>query len=463
MKSSEKGAPRKKKSLQSSLQSRKRPTLTKTLTKPRKTHSKPQGSVTRLSKFAHSIAARKQRGEPEIFIPGKPSRRSINKFLHSDRSKGNVASLVVQMLRAKDISLLSPRLRDVLAGKSKNVSQRFDFAKLSFNPLGNEAKWNPVNTRMVQLSNGTTSQNKTILYHASTDPALQSAADGSVLRTEGPTWHHTRHGWDYFVRRKRVIAEIQVPTNILVNATKLQNTPPGDIIERIKRAQLKQDMLSTTHKQNKHAALTPSVLTGNRPLITHFATNPIIAPYGIQNGKAYATVIMPPFYAQVVNRNKFTNGAKPDIVRMVFLNFVSPDNRALGKLINPRAANQYLAMMEEANRKENDNLRDKIRQNYVTLINHMAAAPQNLTTEKLANMLKNTEKFDDSTPLSELKQQLPNNLQRMIDIGYTRFGHSYATLSLKHLRGNLRDMLNMRGNAKAFVQKKKEYLFSRND
>tara|TARA_Y100000748_G_scaffold303090_1_gene307224 strand:+ start:1858 stop:3030 length:1173 start_codon:yes stop_codon:yes gene_type:complete len=380
--------------------------------------------------------------EPGAVLTEQSRRKKIHKFLTSDRTPRNISNFAVSRLTSKNVASLNPQVRELLRGRSRNTTQRFDISKLAFNPIGDEANWKPVNKNPNPMKNEAKrkngAKNTTILYHASKDKALITAATGSVLRTEGPTWHHTRHSWDYFERKRRVIAEIHVPSAILVNAMKLQNTTSGNTTDRIKQAKFRQLL-------NEKA--TPGVFTGNRPLITSFGVTPRLTPYGLGNGKSYATVVMPPFYARIVDRRRSNDTTKPDRVKMVFLKFVSASNRSLGKLINPGAANQHLFMMDKAD----NNLRNKIRQNYVTLMNHMAAAPKNLTTERITRMLNNLSKFDPNIPVSELKEQLPQNLQHMIEYGYIGFGSKYSDLKLRTFIAQLQHLLKMRGDITAFL------------
>jgi hypothetical protein len=65
-------------------------------------------------------------------------------------------------------------------------------------------------------------------------------------------------------------------------------------------------------------------------------------------------------------------------------------------------------------------------------------------------MLNNLSKFDDANiPVSELKEQLPQNLQHMIEYGYISLGSKYSDLKLGRFIAQLQRLLNIRGDITA--------------
>lgn len=373
-------------------------------------------SIRRPRGWSLGAVSRLSRRPSRVHLAGKSSNKNTNNFLNT-------------MLSAKKYSQINPQVRDMVSGKSKNTHQRFATSKLAHNPTGQEGKWTQVNTNNNAVNINSVSR-PTVLYHASKDNTLISAPIGSVLRSGGPTWHHTRHSWDFFVRdSERVIAEIHVPSRIIMNALKLQNSTHDDLVNHIRLAKLR----STTNKKL-------SMLTGDRPLLTTFKITPRLAPYGVPNGKSYATVIMPPFYAKVVGRSENKN--KPDRVQMVFWKFVSADNRSMGRLINPKAVERYHQMFHHS-RNYNDNVRKKILDEYRRLKNYMAAAPRNANINKLETMINNLRKVDNRNrvPLHIIKNKLSNNLQHMISHGYDDDGSRFERYDKEELINSIAGLI----------------------
>jgi len=309
-------------------------------------------------------------------------------------------------------------VNDMISGKSTNAHQRFEICKLALNPTGKEGRWTQV---MINTPTPKITAQHAILYHASIDKRLMSAQIGSTLRTEGPTWHHTIHSWDFFMRHKRrIIAEIHVPSKILVDAIKSQNTPPANLGDRIKLAKLRESSLYEKHKN-------PIVFTGNKPIITSFCIDSTLTPFYIENGRSYATVVMPPFYAKVVNITQSNNNKKPDRIKMVFLKFVSAENRSLGQLVNPMTLNALNKMIENS---KNDGISNMLLRQRKKLIRHMYALPNNFNNTQIETLVNNLKKFNNpKAPVANVRHLLSNNLQHMIDHGHNNYGNQVSKVS----------------------------------
>jgi hypothetical protein len=275
-----------------------------------------------------------------------------------------------------------------VVGGGKNNGQRFATSSLVKNPTGVEASWEYVANNPSRQNNSMHDKTMTTLYHSSKDDALKNAERGWVLATDDITWHHTMPTWRFFGKHEKVRAEILVPSSILKTAIAAQTARiDGDLPTRIKGQSTR-----ALAERNIHYHVS------NMPIVTRYSMFPNVAPHGIPNGKTYATVVMPPFRARVVEK------VRPDRVTLQFLGF--RDARLHKKRLHLMRKNdlnvRILEVEEELNNileKQNSNINTRTRLTKLQhVLQYMRRARANVVLQTLGIPL--------NTPPSEFDQVL---------------------------------------------------------
>lgn len=334
--------------------------------------------------------------------------------------------------------------------RSRHSAQRFNIKSLLTNPTGIEAVWvlNGENSK----TNKPISQ-PTILYHASMDKTLMNAQVGSILSTQGVTWHHTLPSWDFFKGEDRIIAEISIPSYIMRNALSQQRNvfPASHFTQLANKIKAQKQFKEQIHKDLRNRLLDFKTThqfktTFTEPMITSFRFKNTSPPLGVRNNKAYATVVMPPFHAKVISKNVSQN---PGRVMMQFIGFKktkqgiqNSTKQFVTKKLHPIARSGLHKKIQLLFKLNNSivnfsTLRRKLQKQYLNLNINALALPHNISWQHLTYILKELDHAKPPNNVSAHTKILEHMMKHGYSLSSERFVQDLNTIELKIILENL--------------------------